>query len=252
MKATKILIPMLFVFGLASPLCAGTILYEDFEGASVGDPLVGSITGWTGDAYPVISDTLLDAGQSLDLCAGGAPAGAWPVVSKGFSYVPGENEYYVFSGTMLVPGTGGEYADPRLVSSSDNSFLQACLGYGKLAFVMWEGGATSMDNLRMEINVTPQPLASVDFKVVLESNRTDCYWRSSGDAEWTHAGGADFGLDLASYNTVMLIGHNQGSAYNGGFDSISLESVPEPGMTTLLGLGMMSLLLVARKRLFEQ
>ncbi len=222
MKATKILIPVFMILGLVSPLCAGQLLYEDFEGANAGDALVGNIAGWMGASDPGISSTLLDSGQSLDLCA--TTDSSWPVVQKTFSYVPDNGEQYVFSGTLLAPGTGGEYADPRLVASSDGSFVQAALGYGKLAFVMWEGGAGSMDNLRMEVNV-PQLLTPMDFKVVLENNRTDCYWRSTGDAEWIHEGGVDFGLALTSYDTVTLVGHNVGSPYNGGMDSISLEAV---------------------------
>ena len=258
MRATKILIPMLIVLGMAAPLCAGQILYEDFEGANVGDGLVGNISGWTGSDTPVISDVLLSSGNSLDLSGDdsrGTPQD-WPTVEKTFSYTPAAGEHYVFSGTLLVETRYGDYADARLVSSSDGSFIQAALGYGKLAFVMWEGGASSMDNLRMEINVTDdegaQPYTPVDFKLALQEDRTDCYWRFTSDPAWTHAGGVDFGLTLANYNKVSLVGHDVpdawGVVYDGGMDNISLASVPEPGSLALLVLGMVSVLMLGRKR----
>ena len=236
MRATKILIPMLIVLGMAAPLCAGQILYEDFEGANVGDGLVGNISGWTGSDTPVISNVLLSSGNSLDLSGDdsrGTPQD-WPTVNKTFSYAIGNDEAYVFTGTLLVETRYGDYADARLVSSSDSSFVQACLGYGKLAFVMWEGGASSMDNLRMEINVTDdegnQPYTPVDFKLVLDHARTDCYWRFTGNADWIHAGGEDFAISLASYDTVSLVGHDVpddwGVVYDGGMDNIGLDTIP--------------------------
>ena len=229
----KLLIPMLIVFGMATPLLAAQVFYEDFEGAAVDDPLVTAIA-WTGSSSPLLSSTLLDSGQSLDLCGGGS-VGEWPSVQKTFSYTPGSGESYVFSGTLIAPGVGGEYADARIVSSSDNSFVQACLGYGKLAFCMWEGGAGSMDNLKMEVNVEPQLLTAMDYKLIFESDRTDCYWRATGDTEWTHAGGADYALNLASYDAIALIGHNAGSPYNGGMDSISLTSGIYDGNANYVG-----------------
>ncbi len=218
-------VPALLVIfiGLASPLYAAQVFYEDFEDAAVGDPLATVVT-WTGSSNPVLSSALLDSGQSLDLCGGGGSVGDWPVVQKAFSYTPGSGESYIFSGTLIAPGVVGEYADARIASSSDGSFVQAALGYGKLAFCMWEGGAGSMENLKMEVNVSPQLLTAMDYKLIFESDRTDCYWRATGDAEWTHAGGADYALNLAIYDTITLVGHNVGSTSNGGMDSIRLTS----------------------------
>ena len=202
------------------------VFYEDFEGGSAGAPLVGALSTseWSGSTSSVISSIVLDSGQSLDLCGGGGSVGEWPTVQKAFSYTPGSGESYVFSGTLLVPGTVGEYADARIVSSGDGSFVQACLGYGKLQFCMWEGGSNSMDNQRMEVNVEPQMLTAMDYKIVLSDDKTFCFWRATGDSQWIYAGSADYALDLAIYDTISLVGHNVGSAYNGGMDSISLTS----------------------------
>ncbi len=218
MRKTTILIPMLIVFGMVSPLCAAQVFFEDFEGAAVGQNLVTAIPGWSGDIDPLISSVLLDQGQSLDLTAGGASS--WPGVEKSFSHVPAASEHYVFSGTLLAPSGG--YADARLVASSTGYFVQANVGFGRMDFVMWEGAV-----IKVQAKIEPQPLISMDFKIVLESNRTDYYYRPNGDTLWTHVGGDDLALDLALYDTVKLVGHEVGMPYEGGVDSISLTSEPE-------------------------
>ena len=197
-------------------------VYEDFEGTAPGTP-VNTLPGWSGSDQLVISDTLVDQGQSA-ACSAGAD---WPVVSKAFTYDPVDGDRYIFTGTLWADGVGGDYAHAQLKDSSvttGGARMHVALGYGDLVFGYLYEDETYSDDVRV-----PQLSAPMDFMVVLSGSSFDAYWRLNGDSEWIDVGRVDGGIDAANFDLVGLAGHG---GYDGGVDSLRLtvESLPaHPG-----------------------
>jgi len=212
------------VLAWGSPMQAGVIVAEDFEGAAPGTPVNG-YNGWTGPDNILISSNVIDQGQSADASGGADPA--WPKLSKAFAYTPAAGEYYVFTGTVYAPGTGGEYGHIQL-SNGAGTFAQAMLGYNELIFALNENGG-ELFQVRVAQSTDP-----MDVMLVLKSDRTDFYYRLNGTTAWNYAGGDTQAVALSAYTNVEFYGHG---GYAGGVDSIVLEAVPEPVTLTLLAAG---------------
>jgi hypothetical protein len=103
-------------------------------------------------------------------------------------------------------------------------------------------------NVAVWFSVTPQPTVPVDVKLVLQGNQADCYWRTTGTADWTYMGQkTGIGWSISAYDEVRIGAHG-GMA--GGLDSILLTSsaVPEPTTFALLTTGLFGLLAYAWRR----
>ena len=226
----RLLVTLFIAIALISPLYAQTeLLSEDFEGPAPGTPL--NSLGWIGGDLMVISDTLVDQGQSV-----GYPGGTtddWPSASKMFDYTPGAEDQYVFTGTLWsAASTGGNYAHAQLRDSSSSavvgkSRLHINAGYNGLTF----GYILADGSYGDYIQITPQELTPVDFKAVITGSSFDAYWRLNGESEWTYAGNSaidgaygDGGIDMADFDTVDLVGH--GGGLDAGIDTIRLMALP--------------------------
>ena len=242
----KSLLSILIVLTIVSPLCAGQVLvYEDFESGTVTNPIVDGVSGWTGDAYIMYSDRLVDSGQSAE-----EGALAWPYNHMAFTNTPVAGEVYTLSATVLAPGVTYPAPDASYVvlgvDKADGSGrgLNACdidVGAGALLFAFPGGSFT----------VTPQPTVATDVKMEISDTAVDCYYRTHGVANWTLAGsGAGIPLaTLAGYDEVTMLLHRFDNPSISGIDTISLESsVPEPSTLALLATGMIGLICAWRKR----
>ena len=246
----KCLVSMFIVLGLLAPVYAETeLLYEDFEGPAPGTLLTS--LGWTGSGTGtmVISDTLVDQGQSVGYTG---TVDDWPSVSKAFSYAPGAGEQYVFTGTLWSAGTGGNYAHAQLRDSSSSAVvgkarLHVNVGYNGLTFGYILADGSYGDYLQ----VTPQALVPVDFKAVITGSSFDAYWRLNGESAWTYRGNSAIdgpyggGIDMADFDTVDLTGH--GGDLPAGIDTIRLAAVPEPTAIMLCVIGMATLFVLRRR-----
>lgn len=224
----RFLVTLFIVLGSISPLHAQTELFlEDFEGAAPGVEL-NTLPGWSGPDGFVISATTIDQGQSLDCSVGSE---AWPKISKDFSYAPGAEEQYVFSGTFWVGGTTDNYAHAQLGIAGSGARLIVALGYNELLYgyddengagVGEPSGEYAGDagKLRVPMVVNEDDaVATMDFKVHVSGDGLYAYWRLNGDAQWNDAGQITGGLNFADFTQVDLYGHG---GYAGNLDTISL------------------------------
>lgn len=203
------------------------IYSEDFEAAPAGTP-VNALPGYAGSGDFVISATLVDAGQSAVYSS----STDWPGVGKIFSYEPGIEDRYIFSGTLQASNTSGDYAHVELKDSSvegPGGRLHVALGYNELIFGYLYEDVTYSPDVRI-----PQLSMPMDFMVVLEGDSFDAYWRRNGDVEWSYAGHVDGGIPMSNFDQVGFFGHG---GYSGAFDSIRLAVLFEksPGDANLDG-----------------
>ncbi|MBP7933378.1 MAG: hypothetical protein KA354_01905 [Phycisphaerae bacterium] len=212
-------------FTTAGPLPPHIMLQEQFEDGTLGDYVVGT-NGWTGTAYLKYTAISIDegysAGNSLDLTVGTA----WPRMSKSFTNTTAGREYLELTATLLAVNTSGDYAHVEMHQAGtvgELGVVQMMTGYGTLDFHLF-----SMTGSH-DISIRPPQISSpVDVKAVLKENpyRTDFFYRVHGAQDWTYAGGDDFGLPLASYDSIGVYGHNYGGAESTGqIDSILLRKV---------------------------
>ena len=232
----KCLVSMFIVLGLLSPLYAETeLLYEDFEGTAPGTPV--NTLGWTGADGMVISDVLVDQGQSAGY------TDAWPVLSKGFSYSPSAQEQYVLTATLWAEASLHSYAHVQLNDSAayPNGRLHMALGYGDLTF----GYILADGSYSADVRV-PQIATPMDAKVVVSGSSLDAYWKMNGDSEWIYVGHVDGGVDMANFDKVDIIGNG---GYPGGIDTVRLavDVVPEPTTIMLCLIGLSTLFVLRRR-----
>ena len=233
----RCLLSMVIVLGLISPLFAETeLLSEDFEGAAVGTLL--NTLGWTGPDTMVISDVLVDQGQSAGYTA------AWPVLSQTFDYSPSAQEQYVLTATLWAELSANSYAHVQLNDSSGypNKRLHMALGYSELIFGYIDETATYSVDVRV-----PQLSTPMDAKVVVSGSSFDAYWKANGDSEWIYAGHVEGEncVPMSDFDTVQLIGNG---GYPGGIDTVRLVvDVPEPTTIMLCLIGLSTLFVLRRK-----
>lgn len=236
----KCLVSVFVVLGLLAPLYGeSVILYEDFEGAPAGTPL--NTLGWSGYDNIVISDAVIDSGQSADW-AWADSSSEWPSVTKNFAYAPAAGDSYTLTATVYAPGTGGEYADVRIANSADpTAVMQGMLcGYDEMVF--------GIINTTDTIKIKPQPTIATDLKMVLHGDSTECFYRAHGAAEWIAAGEmTGLGWSLSTFDQVVIYGHGGKS---GGVDSVRLTvtPVPEPSAIMMIAAGIFGLLACAWRK----
>ena len=212
----RLLVTLFIVIGLISPLYAQTeLLYEDFEGAAVGTPI--NSLGWTGSDGMVISDTLVDQGQSA-----GYTSIAWPVLTKMFDYSPSAEDQYVLTATLWAQEALYSYAHVQLNDSAGypNKRLHMALGYSELIFGYIDETATYSVDVRV-----PQLSTPMDAKVVVSGSSFDAYWKANGDSEWLYAGHVEgeHCVPMSDFDAVQIIGNG---GYPGGIDTVRLMALP--------------------------
>ena len=235
----RFLVALFIVIGLISPLYAvqTELLYEDFEGATPGT-MVNTL-GWIGPDTMVISETLVDQGQSAGYTG---TATDWPIMSKMFDYSPSETDQYVLTGTLWAAGTLHNYAHIQLKDSTgagQNKRLHAALGYNELIFGYILDDGNYSDDARVPMLLTP-----MDVKMVVSGKSFDAYWKENGTSEWIYIANVDSrmiggvesnpGVDISDFDYVQLIGHG---GYDGGIDTVRLTVISEsfPGDANLDG-----------------
>lgn len=232
----KTLLSTLVILVIVSPLYADAILLHEDFGAS-GTPAVGSsvagYNGWTGDTNIVISDVIVDAGQSQGVTGSGT---TWPEVSKGFVYTPGSGDTYALTATLGVPTTS-DYAHVQIDDGSDTNRIAIAMGVSDLCF--WADGYTWSDHAAYG--------SIVDVKVVLTDTTTAGYYRTHGTTDWTLVSSHASLHPLSTFNRVSLYSY---AGHGGLTDSIqlSVSSVPEPSTIVFMFTGLFGLLAYAWRK----
>jgi hypothetical protein len=234
----KTLLNGLVVLAMASSLCADTvILQDDFEGGATGTSVSGT-NGWTGSSNILFSSTLVDQGQSVDWSGGSSPS--WPLISKPFAHTPAAGERYTLTATLYAPDTAGADSEIWIRDASDTSkTIGVFAAYGAYQF--------GIPDVAQDFAVTPQPLAPVDVKVVLQDGSQSYSYRLHGETAWTDLGSVSRPTFLLSdFDEVVVHGHGN---YAGAVDSVSLTAVPEPSTLIVMSIGAIGLVGYAwRKR----
>jgi hypothetical protein len=196
---------------------ADTVLLEEgFEGTVGG--VVAGWNGWTGDPGVVVSNIVIDQGNS----AAWAGVDEWPVVSKSFFHTPDDAEQYVLTATLSAPDAKGAYADVRLATAAAKNakHVGAQLGYRDLYFQQ----DNACDGTAIRIS---QSAATMDVKLIVTDGRIDCFYRNHGATDWLHAGTLKATNPMKSYNSVSVAGGiAAGRSPGGNIDSIRLVAIP--------------------------
>jgi hypothetical protein len=223
LSAAKGVLSILVILATACPLRADTILLrENFEGV-VGKSVNGW-NGWKGDPGIVISDVVIDDGNSATWTGNVE----WPAVSRSFQHTPAPGDEYILTATLSAPDSGGAYADLRFATGDGGKAKHAGaqLGYRDLYFQ--QDNATSGTVIRIT-----QTAMTMDVRLVVSDDHIDCFYRNHGEPSWTSGGRLKAANRMVSYNTVTVVGGVvPGRSVGGGADNIQLavrQGGPQPG-----------------------
>jgi hypothetical protein len=208
----KTVLPVLLFLAMTGPVCADTVLIQESFDGVVGKAVSGW-NGWTGDPGIVISDVVIDEGNST-ISTGNVE---WPAVSKKFQHKLAPREEYVLTATLNAPDSKGAYADLRLAvgDTGKAKHVGAKFGYGSLYF--------GQDNsIKQTISIV-QSAMTMDVQLVASDEHIDCYYRNHGESAWKLGGRLKATSKIASYDTVTIVGGVvAGRSVGGGVDSVRL------------------------------
>jgi hypothetical protein len=201
------------ILAIACPLTADTVLLQEtFEGPA--GKSVNGWNGWTGDPGIVISNMVIDQGNSITWTGDVE----WPAVSKRFQHTPAAGEQYILTATLNAPDAKGAYADVRLAVGDGNKarHVGAQFGYRNLYFEQ----DNSVDGITICID---QTAITMDVRLVVTDEQIECFHRNHGETAWTNAGRMKATNRVSSYNTVTIVGGVvPGRSVGGGVDNLDL------------------------------